>query len=92
MTFTGNIDKNIILRPLLTSRRFSHQKTVKAGILTSLHSPDTFPPYQTTTKGSGVIAGKTIKELTAAGQSETFTPFPFERFIRAPQLSASIPA
>ena len=26
MTFTGNIDKNIILRPLLTSRRFSHQK------------------------------------------------------------------
>ena len=22
----GNIDKNIILRPLLTSRRFSHQK------------------------------------------------------------------
>lgn len=74
---------NIIAHQLLASRRFS-LLTAEAGILTSLLHPDTFPPELQ--KGQWLFARKEIMELTAAGQLETYTPFPFQRVIGAPPL------
>ena len=58
---------------VLTSRAFSISPS-KAGLLTSLHSKAPSRP-----DGQWLINFRAIREHTAAGQSETYTPFPINR-------------
>ena len=53
-------------------------RQVEAGLLTSFQRPDPFPLPPLLRK-QWTLCRTLPKELTAAGQSEIFTPFPFNR-------------